>query len=275
MSESKTTNTTPELTQSRVATKIKSKTTKAIEKGNQSLKTLKIEYVPVNSIIPNEYNPNRQSDHDFELLLKSIEEDGFTQPIVCVRREDGNLKIVDGEHRWRAGSTLGMTEVPVVITPMTEAQAKIATLRHNRARGSEDLELTANLIKDLEQLGALDWAQDSLQLDTKELEMMLEDVDVPDTLADDEFGDSWEPTQARATDIEASTPQAVEIQRKREEMLRQAKTQEERTMIEKDTKMFKVYLTFTGEEATVVKEVLGNSPAQNLLAICKKEKGIE
>lgn len=265
-------NTTPAQTQERVAKAIASKTKKAVEKGNRALSALKIEYVTHDVIIPNEYNPNRQSDHDFELLCKSMEEDGFTQPIVCVKHPDheGKLKIVDGEHRWRASATLGMKEIPVVVTPMTEAQAKIATLRHNRARGSEDLELTANLLKDLEQLGAIDWAQDSLQLDDKELSMMLEDVDVPDVLANEEFGESWEPTQASSANIQASTPEAVEVARKREQMLKEAKTQEERKMIEKDTAMFKVYLTFTGEESKIVQAILGDQPAQNLLDLCRK-----
>src|SRR3954464_7927057 len=70
-----------------------------LEKKNNVLTRLQIEYVPYDSIHPNTYNPNRQSDHDFELLLASITEDGFDQPIL-VHRE--SREIIDGEHRWRA-----------------------------------------------------------------------------------------------------------------------------------------------------------------------------
>ena len=146
-------NTTPEDTQRRVSEKVKKKGKRTVDKKNKSLETLNVEYVNVNDIHPNEWNPNRQSDHDFELLLKSMSEDGFTQPVVCIRTEDGRVKIVDGEHRWRAAHTLKFEEIPVVITPMTEEQAKIATLRHNRARGSEDIDLTAELLRDLEKMG--------------------------------------------------------------------------------------------------------------------------
>ena len=75
-------NTTPEATQKAVSEKIIKKGKKEIDKKNVSLKELAIEYVSVDSIKPNNYNPNRQSEHDFELLLKSMEEDGFTQPII-------------------------------------------------------------------------------------------------------------------------------------------------------------------------------------------------
>ena len=78
-------NTSPEETQKRVTEKIKKKGKKEVEKKNQALEKLAIKYIPINSLIPNEWNPNRQSDHDFELLLRSMEEDGFTQPIVAVK----------------------------------------------------------------------------------------------------------------------------------------------------------------------------------------------
>ena len=121
-----------------------------VAKKANALETLKVEYLPVGVLCPNSYNPNRQSEADFELLLRSIREDGFTQPIVALR--EGNV-IVDGEHRWRAARKLGMAEVPVVLVDMTLEQMRIATLRHNRARGSEDIELSTELLRDLRGLG--------------------------------------------------------------------------------------------------------------------------
>ena len=129
-----------------------------VEKKNKVLEALNVQYVTHDQIVPNTYNPNRQSEDEFELLKRSMSEDGFTQPIVCVKHEDqeGMFRIVDGEHRWRCSKELGYDEIPVVVTPMTYEQARIATLRHNRARGSEDIELTSEVLRDLEKLGALD-----------------------------------------------------------------------------------------------------------------------
>ena len=96
-----------------------------IAKKASRLSTLVVTYVPVGDIKPNLWNPNRQSDHDFELLCRSMEEDGFTQTIVAIKvtaehKKDaafatfagGDAVIVDGEHRWRAAMKLGFTEIP-------------------------------------------------------------------------------------------------------------------------------------------------------------------
>ena len=89
-------NTTPAETQEKVSEKIKKKGRKTVDKKNKVLESLDIQYINVNDIHPNEWNPNRQSEHDFELLLKSMREDGFTQPVVAIKTEAGHVKIVDG-----------------------------------------------------------------------------------------------------------------------------------------------------------------------------------
>jgi ParB-like chromosome segregation protein Spo0J len=282
-------NTTPAETQEKVSEKIKKKGRKTVDKKNKVLESLDIQYINVNDIHPNEWNPNRQSEHDFELLLKSMREDGFTQPVVAIKTSDGHVKIVDGEHRWRAAHTLGFDEIPVVITPMTEEQAKIATLRHNRARGSEDVDLTAELLRDLEKLGALDWAQDSLMMDDTEIQKMLEDIPAPEALAADEYTEAWEPGEmsgaqedagtstreiqgASGTTVAAASIASIERQRERERQIAEAKTAEERQALKKDNDIFRLYLTFTGDEATLVKQILGEQAAEKLIEMCKREE---
>lgn len=260
---------------------------KAIEQVSVALERLTIEYVPIDSVTENDYNPNRQSDHDFELLLKSMETDGFTQPILVLRE---TRSIVDGAHRWRGARQLGYTEVPVVFVDMTPEQARVSTLRHNRARGSEDIELTAQLLRDLEKLGAIDWAQDELLLDDIELQRMLEDIAAPDALAAEEFSKAWVPegthhanpdeqgdlgrTIGGAPAIEGITEKAADRQRAGERALAAAKTDEERQSAIRDRDIHRVALTFSGDEAAVVRQVLGDSPAQKLLDMCRKELGI-
>ncbi|OYT62419.1 hypothetical protein B6U67_04495 [Methanosarcinales archaeon ex4484_138] len=283
-------NTSPEETQATVEAKIIKKGKKTIEKRFQTLKQLKIEYVPVGSIHPNEYNPNRQSEHDFELLVSSMQEDGFTQPIVC--QQDGT--IVDGEHRWRAAQAIGMSEIPVVFVNMTAEQMRISTLRHNRARGSEDVELSAQLLADLQELGALDWAQDSLLMSDDEINKLLEDIPAPEALAAEEFSTAWEPDQLGATEdsgevsshitrvgdgdahIEsAASTKAVADIREREKKLKEAKTSEEREMVRKESDVYRLSLMFSGDEATLIKSVLGSEPANKIIEMCKREQNGE
>jgi len=265
----------------------------AVAKKNKSLEKLDITYVNVEDIKANSYNPNRQSEHDFNLLLKSMEEDGFTQPVVAVKitaehiEEDpkladryqvGDTVIVDGEHRWRAAAQLGYTSIPLVYAPMTLAQARIATLRHNRARGSEDMELSVEVLRDLQELGAIDWAQDSLMLSDEELNRLIEDVPAPEALAGEEFSGAWEPAKG-GPDAEAdlsdrrasSTPAAIEAQREAEQRMAQARTEEERQAIRRDLNVYRFALTYADEEAKIVKAIIGHSPAQAILDLCRDE----
>ena len=48
----------------------------------------------------NEYNPNAVAPPEMKLPIKSIEEDGFTMPIVTF--PDKTIKIVDGFHRRKS-----------------------------------------------------------------------------------------------------------------------------------------------------------------------------
>ena len=275
-------NTSPIETQDRVMSKRASrKGKKSIAKKFETLKALAIEYVAIDSVNPNNYNPNRQSEHDFELLLRSMEEDGFTQPIIVLKE---NRVIVDGEHRWRAAAALGLEEIPVVFTDMTPEQAKISTLRHNRARGSEDLDLTANIIKDLEQLGALEWAQDSLMLDNTEIEKLLEDIKAPEAHAAEEYSESWDvgsdetlerPEEGPdGTKRSSVTPDALEKIRAAEVKAKEAKTVEERSQARKEAKVYRLSLVFAGDEADIVRDVLGDNAAQTVLDLCKEKGGL-
>lgn len=258
-----------------------------VEKKNKALKALDVQYVTHDKIVPNTYNPNRQSEDEFELLKRSMTEDGFTQPIVCVKHEEqeGMFRIVDGEHRWRCSKVLGYTEIPIVVTPMTLEQARIATLRHNRARGSEDIELTANVLRDLEQLGALDWAQDSLMMDDVELQRMLEDIPAPEAMASEEFGSAWVPTDndlsedgvdavehktQDGTMVKALSVEALNAQREMERKIAEARSEEERKMVVQETNFYRLNLVFSGEEAAIVKDTLGKNPAEQLLLLCNE-----
>ena len=290
---------------------------KAVAKLATRLQQLKVEYVPAASLSPNTYNPNRQSDHEFLLLLRSIDEDGFTQPIIVHRQ---SRQIVDGEHRWTGmivhhyvtrGGTVPLASVPeeeihaararrlevlreigdalvlpVVFVDMTPEQMRIATLRHNRARGSEDVELSAQVLRDLQEMGALQWAQDSLLLDDTEIQRLLQDIPAPEVLAAEQFSTAWAPGHEDTVEAQerervdesimtAATRQAVERQRELERRLKEAKTEEERALARQQLRVYRVTLVFTGDEADIVRKVLGNRPAEALLVLCRTYLGQE
>ena len=55
-----------------------------------------LRWVDRNQVKPNDYNPNRVSRQNLELLKQSILTNGWTLPIVV--RPD--MTIIDGFHRW-------------------------------------------------------------------------------------------------------------------------------------------------------------------------------
>lgn len=115
----------------------------------------KVEWVPRDSIAPNDYNPNHQAPPEHRLLQVSILEDGWTQPIVVF--DDGSHEkpiIVDGEHRWRVSAHPAIAaktdgRVPIVRVCKTRAERIMATIRHNRARGEHAVLNMSQLVTEL------------------------------------------------------------------------------------------------------------------------------
>lgn len=108
----------------------------------EQMKPLQIDYVNVDDIYPNDYNPNTHDADSFDLLIKSLLYFGFTQPIV-VNRE--NMQIVDGENRYRAACVIGYQMVPVCYVDFDEEKLKYATIMHNMARGHNNNEMMGRL----------------------------------------------------------------------------------------------------------------------------------
>jgi hypothetical protein len=253
---------------------MKTKGRAKVEKSFKTLERLDVVYVNVSELTPNAYNPNRQSEHDFELLQRSMTEDGFTQPII-VRKSD--MMIVDGEHRWRAGRELGYDEVPVVFVEFTDEQMRISTLRHNRARGSEDIALSAEVLRDLEKLGALEWAQDSLMMDDTEINVLLSDIAAPEALAGEEWNEGWDPSSTQVdgpgTQLQKDmsvTAEASDRQREVEEKIREAKTEDEKQMARRELDTHRVVAVFSGDQAAIIKQALGKQQAERILHLCTK-----
>lgn len=110
-----------------------------------------LQWVPADKLTANDYNPNKVSQDNLELLKQSILSNGWTLPIVV--RPD--YTIIDGFHRWTIAqqeplkSMLG-GKVPVVIVEHENRDGDIyGTITHNRARGIHLLEPMKTIVKEL------------------------------------------------------------------------------------------------------------------------------
>ena len=110
-----------------------------------------LQWIDRGMIKPNDYNPNKVSKQNLELLKQSIQTNGWTLPIVV--RPD--YTIIDGFHRWTVAGEeplLSMLEgkVPVVTVEHKDKAGNIyGTVTHNRARGTHLLEPMKAIVKEL------------------------------------------------------------------------------------------------------------------------------
>jgi len=157
--------------------------------------------VPIDKIRANNYNPNRVAPPEMALLYDSIRADGYTMPIVCYYNKDDDMyEIVDGFHRYTVmlkhkdiyEREQGCLPVSVIDKPITDRMA--STIRHNRARGSHDVDLMSNIVAELHTIGRSDaWIAKHLGMDVDEILRLKQITGLASLFKDQEYSRSWEP----------------------------------------------------------------------------------
>ena len=117
--------------------------------------TGKIEVARLDRVRPNPWNPNRMTEHQVESMREGMKREGWVASyalLVWRTDEKGathNL-IIDGEHRWRIGSELGLEKGPMVfLDGVTEKRAKEMTIEFDNKRGQFDETALRDLLKDI------------------------------------------------------------------------------------------------------------------------------
>lgn len=114
--------------------------------------------LPIDSLLPNELNPNEMSEQEFNMLYDNVEKVGITDPILVRPLGDPGAinctyKIVGGHHRWEVAKLLGFETVPVTIIndpDFDEDAEKFQVVRHNVIRGKLSPAKFLTLYKSLE-----------------------------------------------------------------------------------------------------------------------------
>lgn len=110
-----------------------------------------VEWVDVNKLKANDYNPNVVFNQELKLLKFSMLKQGWIQPILIT----SDYVIIDGFHRASLAKTdkdvYNMTNglVPCCIMKMSEAERKMLTIRINRAKGSHTALKMSDIIHSL------------------------------------------------------------------------------------------------------------------------------
>lgn len=164
--------------------------------------------VPLEKIEPNSYNPNVVAPPEMKLLYESIKADGYTMPIVCYydKARDKYI-IVDGFHRYRVMKDYKDIyereegKIPVSVINKSIDNRMASTIRHNRARGTHEVDLMSNIVKELHELGRSDaWISKHLGMDKDEILRLKQITGLTSLFSDVEFGKSWIPEEEMDTD---------------------------------------------------------------------------
>lgn len=160
-----------------------------------------VQWVKAEEVIANDYNPNAVAPPEMELLHTSIQEDGYTQPIV-VWYHDGIYEVVDGFHRNRVGKEYadirerihGYLPVVVINNDREDKGDRIAsTIRHNRARGKHKVEAMSDIVVELKRRN---WSDKKiakeLGMDADEVLRLSQITGLAEMFADHDFSQAWE-----------------------------------------------------------------------------------
>lgn len=158
-------------------------------------------WIKNSSVGANDYNPNSVAPPEMKLLEKSIDADGYTQPIVTFP-QNGFYEVVDGFHRHRVGKeseivrerVKGYLPVVGIKSTQTDKNDRMAsTIRHNRARGEHRVDSMADIVIELKRRFWTDEKiSEELGMDSDEVLRLQQVKGLASIFEDREFSEAWE-----------------------------------------------------------------------------------
>lgn len=161
---------------------------------------LDVSLVPISKVQGNDYNPNKVAPPEMQLLTLSIRKDGLTMPVVVGSERDGdNWVVIDGFHRTAVCAHNPDIEeslkgyLPVTRLDKALEDRVTSTVRHNLARGTHQVELSAKLVALLKKHN---WTNErigqELGMDPDEVLRLRQISGLAEAFADEEFSQAWE-----------------------------------------------------------------------------------
>lgn len=159
-----------------------------------------VHWVKNDTVHANDYNPNSVAPPEMELLERSIDADGYTQPIVSYPHDEIN-EVVDGFHRHRVGKESELIQARVKgylpVVKIKESQEgkndrMASTIRHNRARGKHKVESMAEIVIELKRRN---WSDKKigkeLGMDQDEVLRLTQIQGLTEMFQDATFSEAW------------------------------------------------------------------------------------
>ncbi len=159
-----------------------------------------VKWVPSDSVVANDYNPNAVAPPEMELLEISIMNDGYTQPIVTWPK-NGEVEVIDGFHRNRVGKESRVVKeriqgyLPTVIIRKEQSNKNdriASTIRHNRARGKHAVNAMSDIVLELKKRN---WSDarvgKELGMDEDEVLRLCQISGLAEAFENEDFSEAW------------------------------------------------------------------------------------
>lgn len=161
-----------------------------------------VKWVKSDTVVANDYNPNKVAPPEMELLEVSIINDGYTQPIVSWSNpEKDKTEVIDGFHRNRVGKESKIVNQRIkgylpIVDIRTEQSSKndriASTIRHNRARGKHQVNAMSEIVIELKNRN---WSNarisKQLGMDQEEVLRLCQISGLENVFSDKDFSKAW------------------------------------------------------------------------------------
>lgn len=172
-----------------------------------------VKWVNCEGVVANDYNPNSVAPPEMELLRHSINNDGYTQPVVTWMSKEKNMReVIDGFHRTRVCKELDDVNKRVhghlpVVTIQDKNNSKndrmASTIRHNRARGKHNVTAMSDIVMELKNRN---WKNSriarELGMDEDEVLRLCQITGLETMFEDRDFSSSWDSADSAGDDYE-------------------------------------------------------------------------
>ena len=142
-----------------------------------------IEKIPIEKLIPADYNPRKDLKHgdaEYEKIKRSIKEFGYVEPIIW-NKTTGN--VVGGHQRLKVLLAHGVKEIDCVVVEFDSEKEKALNIALNKVSGEWDRDKLTALISDLQ---AEDFDVTITGFDLAEIDELFKDT-LQDGVKDDDF----------------------------------------------------------------------------------------
>lgn len=136
------------------------------------------EFVDVNDLVPFKRNPKKHEIEDINLIIKSVERNGWGDPLlVCPETKE----ILSGNGRLMAAKKMGLDKVPVVYAPegLTEKQKADLVVASNKLVEASGYNDNLQILIDMFELNPEDFGMQAIENAVAEMED--EEPEVPFT----------------------------------------------------------------------------------------------